>query len=151
MYAVKRAGTNDFAEKIHSRVVHDSHMVRVPTDRTAHVEHQFRHEKQHSRNLVGNAFGGVEVTGVKSDHHVVLGCIRGVEVIASHSVAFKTDTEHLGLNAVLHPVILMLENLVKRILKQLAIHIAVDSDVLASVMYPCVHDTRILLSFTDSL
>ncbi len=94
----------------------------VPADRTAHVEHQFGNEEQHGAHLVGNALGGVEVAGVEGDHHVVLGGVRGVEVVAANGVALQADAEYLRFNAVLHHVVAVLEDLVERILEELAVH-----------------------------
>lgn len=151
VYTVEGTGANDLAEQVEGGIVHDGNVVRVPTDGARHVEHQFGHEEKHGRNLVSYTLGGVEVAGVESDHHVVLGGIGGVEVIGAYSVALETDTEHLGLNTVLHPVILVLKDLIERILEELAIHVAVHGDVLGAVMHPGVHDTGILLSLADGL
>ena len=145
MNAVERSGAYYLAEEIHGGVVHDGHVVGVPANGARHVQHKLGNEKKHRRNLVGHAFGGVEVAGVKGYHHIVFGGVCGVEVVGAHGVAFEADAEHLRLNAVLHPVVAVLENLVERIFEELAVHQSVDGDVLAAVVYPCVHYAGVLL------
>ena len=115
------------------------------------MQHQLRHEQQHGGNLVGHTFGGVEMAGIESYHHVAPGGVGRIEIITADCETLQTDAEDLALHAVLHPVVVMLENLVERVFEQFAVHIAVDSYVLAAVVYPRVHDTGVLLGLADSL
>ena len=145
MYTVEGAGTYNLLEQVERRVVHDGNVVRIPTDRTAYVQHQFRHVQQHGRNLVGNALCRVEVASVEGYHLVVLCCVCSIEVVRANRITFKTDAEHLALYAVFHVVVLRGEYLVERSLQQLAVFQLADSHVLASVVHPQVHYTGIAL------
>jgi len=93
-------------------------MVAVPANGTADMEHEFRHEVEHGAHLVAGDLGGVIVTGVDGENLVVLGRIGGVEVVAAHGEALESDAEHLALDAVLHVLLLLGEDLVEGVLEE---------------------------------
>ena len=126
-------------------------MIGVPTNRTAHVEHEFRNELKKGRHLISRDFCRVIVTSVDSHHHIVLRCVCGVEVMRSYCETFKADTEHLAFDAVLHPVLLLCKDIVKGFLESLAVEIVVYRHVFASVVHPYVHNTRIVLCFANGV
>ena len=148
MHSIQSIATYDFLAQVECIVVHDSHMVRVPTNRTTHVQHQFRHIKQHRRNLVRYTFCRVEVASIKRNNLLILCCITNIEVIRTYGIAFETDTEYLRFDTILHVIIFSCENLVERILQQGTILHTVYGNILATVMHPQVHDTRIALTLT---
>ena len=81
MYALKSICTYNLREEVLSVVVHDGHMVGVPTYRAAHMEHELRNELKHCRHLVSRDLGRMIVTCIDGEHHVVLGCICSVEIV----------------------------------------------------------------------
>ena len=82
--AVECVGTYDFEEEFLSGVVHDGHVVGVPTDGAGNVEHQFLQIGQHGRYLVGRRLCGVIVAGVDGQNLVVLCSVGGVEVMRTN-------------------------------------------------------------------
>ncbi len=91
------------------------------------------------------------VTCVYCRNLTVLSGISCIEIVRTYSEALKTDTEDLTLDALLYVVIFLHENLIKRLLEQLAVHKMVDTLILATIVNPNVQDTGIVLSFTHSI
>ena len=115
------------------------------------MQHQLGHVHQQRRNEVRDVLGLLIVTCVKRVH-LLAGCaVGGVEVVAAHGVAFQTDTEQLGLEAVLHAVELLFHDFVERCSEDFTILLALYGHVLASVVYPDVHDTGVVLGLTHSV
>ena len=81
MYSVESSCAYDLREKVLSVVIHDGHMVRVPTDRTADMEHKLRDELKNCRYLVTRDFHRMIVTGVDGQNLVVLCCVCSVEIM----------------------------------------------------------------------
>ena len=90
----------------------------------------------------------MEVTGIKRNDFLVLRCIANIEIVRTYRIAFQTDTEYLRFDTVLHVLVFSSEDLVERILQQSTVLHAVHGDVLATVVYPQVHDTRVALALT---
>ena len=78
MCAVQSLGADKLLEEVQGHVVHDGHVVGVPTYRTAHMEHQLRNIKEQGRNLVRHILGRLVVT-----------CVEGVYHFAGSAVALK--------------------------------------------------------------
>ena len=93
----------------------------------------------------------MEVTGIQSDHLIARSTVTDIEIVGTYRIAFQTDTEHLRFDAILHILIFCSEDLIQRIFQQRTVLHTVYSDILASVMYPKVHNTRITLCLTHFL
>ena len=151
MHTAEGSGTDDFAEEVERGVVHDGDVVAVPADGAADVEHQLGHELQQGAHLVGWRLGGVVMACVDGGNLAVLGGIGRVEVVAAYGEALQADAEDLALDAVLHVGFLLGKNLVERVLQQFAVEVVVDADVLATVVYPEVHDAGVVLRTAHSV
>ena len=90
----------------------------------------------------------MEVTGIQSNDFLILRSIANVEVVRAHGIAFQTDTENLRLDTILHVIVFFCKDFIQRVLQQSTIFHAVHGDVLATIMHPQVHDTRIVLTLT---
>ena len=66
MSTVETVVAYEFLEQIKSLVVHDSHVVRVPTDRTADVKHELRNVHKESRHEIRDILSLLVVTGIES-------------------------------------------------------------------------------------
>ena len=86
MYTVQCIATDNFLEKFKSGVIHDSYMVRIPTYRTAYVEHQLRDKEQHGRHLVCSTFRRMEVPGINSNKFLMLYTIAHTEFIGAYCI-----------------------------------------------------------------
>ena len=146
MYSIQRIATDDFLAQVQSFIVHDGHVVRIPTNRTAHMKHQFWHKEQHGRHLVRHTFSRMEMTGIECYDFLILCRIADVEVVRSYRIAFQTDTEHFRFDTILHVLIFGSEDLVERILQQGTVLHAIHGNVLATVVHPKIHDTRVALT-----
>ena len=73
-------------------------MVAVPTDRTAHMKHDLRSEQQHGRDLIGNAFRQMEMSGIQRYDFVILSSISQIEIVRTDRIAFQSDTERFQLH-----------------------------------------------------
>ena len=71
--------------------------------------------------------------------------------MATYCEAFETNTEHLTFDTVFHHRLLLREDVVERLLQKVAIHSMVNTYILASVVYPEVHDTWVALCFTHCI
>ena len=81
MNTVKSTCAYDFGEEFLSGVVHDGHMVAIPTNRTAHVQHQLGHELQNGTYLISRNLCGMIVTSIDSQYLVVLCSIGSIEIM----------------------------------------------------------------------
>ena len=81
MYAVKCVASYDFLAQLESIVVHDCYVVRIPSYRTAYVEHYLWSVEEQRRNLVGNDFCWMEMTSVESDNLLSACSVADVEVV----------------------------------------------------------------------
>ena len=90
----------------------------------------------------------MEVTGIQRNHLVTRSTITDIKVVRTHCIAFQTDTEHLRYDTILHILIFGSEDLIQRIFQQCTIFHTIYRNILASVMYPKIHDTRIPLCLT---
>ena len=136
MNTVKSTGTDNLEEEVLSGVVHNSHMITVPTHRTAYMEHKFLDKRQHGTHFVTWHLCGMIVSRVDCENLVVFGCVCRIKIVGSYGEALQTDTEHLTFNTVFHIGLLLLENLVQRLLEQVAVHGMVHTHVLTSVVHP---------------
>ena len=84
MYAIESLRANDLLEQFQRWVVHDGHVVAVPTDGARDMQHQFRHKLQHGTYLVGRALSGMVVACIDGQYFVVLGSIGRVEIMTAH-------------------------------------------------------------------
>ena len=112
MHAVKRTGTDNFAEELLCRIVHQGDVVAVPAYGTAHMQHQLRNKLQQSAHLVGRGFRGMIMAGVDCEDFPVFGGVCGIEVMAAYGEALQPDSENLTLNAILHVHLFLSENLI---------------------------------------
>ena len=148
MNTVKSIGTYNLGEEFLGHVIHNGHVVGVPAYRTGYVEHKFGNEGENTGYLVGGNLGRMIVTCVDGQNLVVLGGVGSVEIVRTHGEALQTDTEHLSFDAVLHMLLVLGEDLIEALLQGLTIEHMIDRYILASVVYPYVHNTRIVLSLT---
>ena len=80
----------------------------------------------------------MEVSHVERAHDSVLNGIAHIELVRADRIAFETHAEHLAFDGILHVRALHGEDLVQRILQQRAVQVAVDGQVLRSVVNPQV-------------
>ena len=80
-----------------------------------------------------------------------LHAITYTEFIRTHCIAFQTDTEYFRFQTVLHFFIFRSKNPVERVFKQFTVFHTVYRNILATVVYPKIHDTRIALDNVPSL
>ena len=66
--------------------------------------------------------------------------------MGAHCETLQSYAEDLALDAVLHIGLGLRKNLVQRVFQEAAVEIVVHGNVLASVVYPEVHNARIPLS-----
>jgi len=91
------------------------------------------------------------VTGVESVHHVVLSAVASIEIVRTNGVSLESDAKQLSLETRLHSRQFLGENLVETVLQDFAVAQFLHREVLASVVNPYVHDTRVVLEFTHSI
>ena len=126
VYPAEGICADDFAEEFLCRVIHYCHVVGIPADRTAYVEHEFRYEAEQCGNLVRRAFSRVIMSCVDGRDLAVCCRIGRIEVVRADGEALQPDAEDLALDAVLHIGLLLAENLVERVLEQAAIQVMID-------------------------
>jgi len=143
--AVEGFGADDLLEQVQSLVVHDGHVVGIPTDGTTDVQHQLRHIKKQRRDLVGHILGRLVVTRVERVDDLARGAVAFVEVHRANSETLQTDAEELSLDARFHVGQWFGQNLVQRSGQNLAIAFAFHGDVLQAVVHPDVHDAWVAL------
>ena len=146
MGTVQAVGADKFLEEVQGHVVHDGHMVGIPADRAADVEHKFGDEEEEGGNLVGNILRGLVMARIEGVDHLAGSAVTFKEVHGTDGVALETDAEKLGLDAALHAGKVLLEDLVQRLGEDLAVFLAVDGVILLAVMHPDVHDAGVALS-----
>ena len=146
MYTVQSIATDNLLEEFESRVIHNSHMVGIPTYRTTYMKHQFGYEQQHGRNFISSTLRRMEVTRIDCYQFLVLHAITYTEFIRAHCIAFQTDTEYFRFQTVLHIFIFRSKNPVERVFKQFTVFHTVYRNILATVVYPKIHDARIALT-----
>ena len=145
MYAIQSIATNNLLEEFQCRVIHNSHMVGIPTYRPADMKHQFRNEQQHRRYFVCGTFRRVKMSRIDSDEFLMLHAISHTELIRTYRIAFQADAEHFRLQTILHIFILRSKNPVERVLKQFTIFHTINRNIFAAIVHPKVHDTGIPL------
>ena len=118
MYTVQGIATDNLLEEFESRVIHNSHMVGIPTYRTTYMKHQFGYEQQHGRNFISSTLRRMEVTRIDCYQFLVLHAITYTEFIRAHCIAFQTDTEYFRFQTVLHIFIFRSKNPVERVFKE---------------------------------
>ena len=151
MYTVEGISTYNLEKEVLGGVIHDGHVVGIPTYWTAHMEHQFLHEGQYSTHLIARHFRGVIMSRVDGQNLVVFCCISRIEVVTSHCETLQSDAKHLTFDAILHHGLFLLEDLIQRLLEEVAVHSMVDAHILASVMHPEVHDAGVALCLTHRI
>lgn len=104
MNTAQRIATHYFHAQLEGRLVHQRHMVGVPTHRTAHMKHDFWAEQKHGAYFVGHNFGRMEVTRVECHYLAVLRAIGQIKIVAAHSISLEADAENLRFEAVAHMV-----------------------------------------------
>lgn len=93
-------------------------MIGIPADRARDVHGDLVEEEQQRGELVGDVFGGVEVTRVdKVVHAGMSGGIGEIEFVRANGHGFEPDAEHLRFAGIDHSVIVLFEDLVERILQ----------------------------------
>ena len=115
------------------------------------MKHQLRHKEQQRGDGIGDVLRGLIVTGVERVDDIVLGAVAGIEVVRADGVSFQSDAEELGLEAVLHILKLLGEDVVEAVLEDLAVAVFLDGEVFAAVVDPDVHDTGIALCLTHGV
>ena len=115
------------------------------------MKHQFGHELQHGTHLIGRTLGWMVVACVDGEDDVVLGCVGGIEIVTANCEALQSDAEHLSLDTVFHHWLRLGKNLVERVFEVMTIEEVVDALVLASIVYPQVHDTGVALCLSDGV
>ena len=146
MHAIQCITTNNFLEKFKGGVIHNRYVVRVPTYRTADMQHQFGDKEEHGRYLVGSALRGMEVPGIDGDELLVLHAVAYTEFIGTYCIALQTDAKYFRFETILHVFIFRGKYPVEGVLKEGTVLHTVHSDILATVMYPQVHDTWVTLA-----
>ena len=91
------------------------------------------------------------MTGIDGVHLLAGSTVGGVEIMTAHGVALQSDTKQFGLEAVLYAIQLLLHNLIERGSQDFAVLLALYGHVLASIVYPDVHDTGIVLRLTHGV
>ena len=145
MTAVQGTGPHDLLEQVQGLIVHNGHVVGIPADGTGNVKHQLRHEEQERGDHIRNILGHLIMAGIQSVHKLARGAIAGHKVVGTNGIALQADTEELGLEAGLHSGEILLQDLVQAFGKDLAVALALDGLVLAAVVHPDVHYTRVAL------
>ena len=151
MGAVEGVAAHEFLEEVQCLVVHDGHVVAVPTHGARDVEHQLRHVHEQCRHEVGDVLRLFVVAGVQRVHLLAGGAVGGVEVVRAYGVALQSDAEQFSLEAVLHAVELLFHDFVERGSKDFAIFLALHRHVLRTVVHPDVHDAGVALRLTHGV
>ena len=151
MCTVKRFCTHQLFEQIECLIVHDGYMIGVPTHRTAHMEHQFRNKKEKRRNQIADILCLLIMPCIEGVHQFSRSTIAGNKVMRSDCVTFQTDTKKFCFQTVLHTVKFFSQYLIQALGHNLTITHPLNSQVLAAVMYPNIHDTRVALRLTHSI
>ena len=115
------------------------------------MEHQLRHEEQERGDHVGHVLGHLVVAGIQGVHQFAGGAVTGHEVVGAHGVALQTDTEELGFQAGFHAGKVFLQNLVQAFGKKLTVTLALHGLVFGAVVYPDVHDARVILGLAHGI
>src|SRR5438270_708585 len=76
------------------------HVVAVPPHAAADVQEDAVHVAEDGRDLVGDALGRVEVTGVQAQHLAALDGVAEQELVRAHDVALGPQAKELGLDGV---------------------------------------------------
>src|SRR5574344_1650392 len=132
-------------------VVHDSYMIRIPTNRTADMKHKFRYIEEQRSYHVADIFSLLIVTCVQCVHHMVLSTIACIEIVRAHGVTFHSDSEQFGFEAGLHAWQFLCQYLIQTFFQYLTITEALHCLIFFSVVNPNIHDTRITLSFAHCI
>ena len=98
--AVEEAADNEFACDGEEVVVKGDDMVAIPAHASADMEKEPRDVEHDGRNLVGDGFGGVEVTGVEAEEGLVLDGVAEVEFVGADDIAFGAEPEELALDGI---------------------------------------------------
>jgi len=151
MHTVQCLATDDFACQIEQVVAQDHHMVAVPTNRTAHVQHDLRCKKKQGRNLVGDTFRQMEMARVERHNLILLRTVAQVKIIGTDRITFQTDAEQFCLDTILHVLIFSCKNLVERLFQYLTIFETAGGNFFTAVVNPQVHNTGIVLVFAHLL
>ena len=96
-------------------------------------------------------FRSAVVASVEGVHHFTCSAITAHEVVAAHGVTLKSDTKQLGFETVLYAVQLLCHNLIQTFCKYLAVALALNGEILGTVVNPDVHDTWVVLCFTHCI
>lgn len=123
-------------------VVHNRHVVGIPTNGTAHMQHDFGRKQQQRGNLVGDTFGQMEVTGIESHDLIVLHAVTQIKIIRPHGITLGSDTEKFGFDTIFHVPVLGSENTVERLFQQPTVIEPVDGRIFGTVVNPKIHDTK---------
>ena len=81
-------------------VVEDDDVVGVPANTPADVEEDLIDPAEDGGELVGDGFGGVEVSGVETEQGVVLDGVAEVELVGPDDVAFGAEAEEFAFDGV---------------------------------------------------
>ena len=130
MRPVETVGTDKFLEKIEGRIVHDSHMVRIPTNRAADMEHKLGNKEKEGCNLVGNILGRLIMAGVEGIDNFPGSAVALIEVHRPDCIALKADTKEFRFDAAFHSGKILLENLIERCGEKFAVIFPIDSEIL---------------------
>ena len=91
--ALFEVAADDFLRDVFEFVVEDDFVVGVPAYRAGDVEHYVVQEEERGRNLVGDDFGRVEVTGVEGEHDVVLNGVAEAHFEGADGAGLCADSE----------------------------------------------------------
>lgn len=100
MCAGKKIVSNNFAREGEQLIGQSDHVVAIPTNPAADMQQNFGNVKENTRELVSNAFGRVEMAGIKAEELLARNGVAKVEFVRAHDVAFAADTEELRFNRV---------------------------------------------------
>ena len=151
MHTVQCLATDDFACQIEQVVAQDHHMVAVPTNRTAHVQHDLRCKKKQGRNLVGDTFRQMEMARVERHNLILLRTVAQVKIIGTDRITFQTDAEQFLPRYNPSCSYIQLQNLVERLFQYLTIFETAGGNFFTAVVNPQVHNTGIVLVFAHLL
>ena len=124
------------------RVVEKHDVIAIPADAAADVENDLRDVEHDRRDLVGEAFGGMEVAGVEAIEFLMLRGVAQVEFVGADDVGFGADAEEFRFNGVEVNlgIDLFLEDLVEGIAQAFARAVAIDADILGAIGNPDIGD-----------
>ena len=149
--AVEGFGADDFLEEVEGLVVHEGHMVGVPADGTADMQHQFGHIQEQRRNHVGDVLGGFVMARVEGVDDLTRSTEARVEVVRADGETLQSDAEEFGLDAGFHVGQVFGQDFIQGFSQQLTVASAFYGEVFQAVVYPDVHDARVALCLAHGI